>query len=166
MSAKPGGGTGSGKLGEKGPYQKLVATNRKARYLYNIQESFEAGIELEGSEVKSLRLGQVDLSDGFGLMEKGELFLFKVNISTYQFSAFAPHPTRKRKLLVRRDDLRRLIGRLSLKGMAMVPLRIYFNERGWAKIEMGIAKGKKGPDRRDDIRKRQAERDMRDARRV
>ncbi len=144
---------------------RLIATNRRARHDYEIEETFEAGIELVGAEVKSLRLGRVDMRDSYGQIEGGQLYLCQLHVSAYQASPYSPSPTRKRKLLVHRVELNRLIGRTSGKGMTLVPLKLYFSNRGWAKVEIAIARGRKAADRREVIKKREAEREMREARR-
>ncbi len=144
---------------------KLIASNRRARHDYDIEETFEAGIELAGSEVKSMRQGLVAIRDSYAQIEGDELYLYHLHINEYQTSPFALEPTRRRKLLVHRAELSRLIGLISRKGMTLVPLRIYFSKRGWAKVEVAVARGRKGPDRREDIKKKAAEREMREARR-
>jgi len=143
------------------PGEKLVATNRKARQFYDISEKVEAGIALFGSEVKSLRAGQVDLRDSYADVERGELFLHKLHLTPTGFSPFAPAPERKRKLLVRREELSRLAGKISRQGMSLIPLRLYFSPRGWAKVELGLAKVIRKGDRREAIKKREAEKEMR-----
>jgi SsrA-binding protein len=138
-----------------------IATNRRARHDFDITETIEAGIALTGSEVKSLRLGRVDMRESYAQLEDGELYLHQLHIGEYQPSAFGHPPMRVRKLLVKRMELDRLIGRTSRRGMTLVALRLYFSERGWVKVELGVAKGRSGPDRRDKIRKREAEREIR-----
>ena len=145
---------------------RVVATNRKARHDYEVLDSYEAGIELKGSEVKSLRAGHVDLAEGYAQFEGGELWLFKLHIKHYQGSHYEPSETRKRKLLMGRHQLDRLVGAVSRKGMSLVPLMLYFSERGWAKVQLGLAKGRTGRDRREDIKKREARREMREARNI
>jgi len=145
---------------------KVIATNRKARHDYDILDSFEAGIELKGSEVKSLRLGHADVAEGYAQFEGEELWLFKLHIKHYQGAHFEPVETRKRKLLMGRHQLDRLVGAISRKGMALVPLMLYFNERGWAKVQLGLAKRRNAADRREVIKKREARREMREARNI
>jgi len=138
--------------------KKIVATNRKARHDYHIVESMEAGIELHGSEVKSLRLGRANLRDSFARVERGELFLYNMHISPYEKGGhFNPDPTRTRKLLMHRREIKRLVGKTTEKGFTLVPLRLYFTG-GKAKVELALARGKRTYDKRADIEKREAER--------
>lgn len=143
---------------------KVAATNRRAWHDFAIEETFEAGIQLEGSEVKSLRAGRADLTDAYAELHRGELWLAKLTINAWTGSPYNPKPDRRRKLLVHKAELDRLTGRTSRKGMTLVPLQLYFNERGWAKVQLGVARGKKHADRRDDIKKREAQRSMREDR--
>ncbi len=137
---------------------KTVATNRKARHDYHIVETMEAGIELRGSEVKSLRQGKVSLRDSFARVERGELFLYNVHISPYEKGGpFIPDPKRIRKLLMHRREIKRLVGKIAEKGFTLVPLRLYFIE-GRAKVELALARGKRTYDKRADIERREAER--------
>ena len=139
---------------------KTVAENRKARHDYHIEETIEAGIALQGTEVKSLRLGQANLRDSYAAVEKGEVLLYNVHISPYSHgNRFNHEPLRTRKLLLHRAEIRRLIGRVREKGYTLVPLKIYF-KRGKAKVELALARGKKLYDKREDIAKRDARRDM------
>ncbi len=140
---------------------RQIASNRRALHDFNIEEKIEAGIALTGSEVKSLRLGRADMRESYAQIENGELMLCQLHIGEYQPSPFGHAPTRVRKLLVRRGELDRLIGRTSRKGMTLVPLRMYFSERGWIKVELGVAKGRTGPDRREKLKRREAEREIR-----
>ncbi|MBU0673266.1 MAG: SsrA-binding protein SmpB [Proteobacteria bacterium] len=140
---------------------KVVATNKKAYHHYFIDDTFEAGMVLKGSEVKSLRAGRVNFHDGYAKIDKGEVFLYNVHISPYaQVSFDAPDPVRVRKLLMTRHEIKRLIGKIQEKGFALVPLKIYFNERGKAKIELGLGRGKKLYDKRSSIKQRDSDRDM------
>lgn len=143
------------------PAEKVVSTNRRAWHDFEILERFEAGIALAGSEVKSLRLGRVDLKEAYAEIAGGELWLCQLHITPYQASPFSMPPLRRRKLLVRRGELNRLVGRVSHRGMTLVPLRLYFTPRGWAKVELGVAKGRLHADRREAIKKREAQREMR-----
>ncbi len=129
-----------------------------------MEETFEAGIELVGSEVKSLRRGLVAMADSYAHIEGGQMYLSHLHINEYQASPYNPSPTRTRKLLIHRAELNRLIGRTSRKGMTLVPLKLYFSARGWAKVEIAVARGRKSGDRREAIKKRIAEREMRDPR--
>ena len=139
---------------------KVIALNRRARHDYEILESFEAGLALVGSEVKSLRAGRADLKDAYGLIEGGEAWLLGVHISPYQFARDGGHdPERTRKLLMHRREIERVRGKLDQKGLTLIPLRLYFKE-GKAKVEMGLAKGKAQYDKRETLKRRQAEREM------
>ena len=139
---------------------KAVATNRKARYDYTILESLEAGIELKGSEVKSLREGKVSLKDSFAHIEKEEVFLSNLYIGPFSQSSDTKYdPLRMRKLLLHKREINRLAGKVAEKGMALIPLRLYF-KRGLAKVELAIAKGKRAYDKREKIKKREVEREI------
>jgi SsrA-binding protein len=139
---------------------KSIALNRRARHDYEILESFEAGLALVGSEVKSLRAGRADLKDSYGLMDRGEAWLVGLHISPYQFARDGGHdPERTRKLLMHRGEIERVRGKLDQKGLTLIPLRLYFKE-GKAKVEMGLAKGKAQYDKRETLKRRQAEREM------
>ncbi|MBI5143754.1 MAG: SsrA-binding protein SmpB [Candidatus Omnitrophica bacterium] len=141
--------------------EKVVATNRQARYNYTILESFEAGIELKGTEVKSLRAGQTNLKDSFARVDNGEIFLYNMHIAPYEFGNIANvDPIRPRKLLLHKNQIRRLIGDLAAKRLTLIPLKLYF-KHGIAKVELAIAKGKKLYDKREAIRKRESERELR-----
>lgn len=132
----------------------VVATHRKARQFYEILETFEAGLALRGSEVKSLRAGKASLDGCFGRSENGELFLFNFYIPPYQFATQdVPEPRRTRKLLLNHKEIDRISGRLQTQGLTLVPLEVYFR-RGWAKVALALAKGRKGPDRREAIAKK------------
>jgi SsrA-binding protein len=138
---------------------KLVAENRKARFNYEIEDKLEAGIALLGSEVKSLRTGKANIADSYASTEGGELYLINAHIAEYSQAGRANHePTRPRKLLVHRRELNRLAGAIQREGMTVVPLRLYFNARGIAKVQLGLAKGKKLHDKRETERKRDWER--------
>jgi SsrA-binding protein len=140
---------------------ETVATNREARHNYHILESFEAGIALQGAEVKSLRDKKANLNDSFARIDDDELFLFNLHISPYpQAGRFAPDPKRRRKLLIHKSEIKKLLGQLAQKGLTLIPLKIYFT-RGNAKVELAVAKGKKLYDRREDIKKRDSDRDLR-----
>ena len=143
---------------------KIVTTNRQARYNYSILESFEAGIELAGSEVKSLRAGRASLKDSFAIVEGGELFLCNCHISPYVHTgSFSEDPKRRRKLLIHKAQINRLLGQTSQKGLTLIPLKIYF-KRGFAKVELALAKGKKRYDKREKIRRKETLRELRRAR--
>jgi SsrA-binding protein len=138
-----------------------VSENRKARRDFAVEDTIEAGLILTGSEVKSLRLGRCTLSDSFAQVEDGELFLINCHIPAYEGASHFQHvETRKRKLLVKRKEIDRLMAAIGRKGMTVVPLNLFFNDRGLAKVTLGLAKGKTGLDRRDDIKKREWEREQ------
>jgi SsrA-binding protein len=140
--------------------EKVVVTNRKARHEYSILESYEAGIALKGTEVKSLRHGDGNLNDAYAMLTNGEVWLLNMHISPYEHGNINNHdPRRERKLLLTKKEIRRLIGRTSEKGLTLIPLRVYF-KNGRAKIEIGLAKGKKTYDKREDIKRREHEREM------
>jgi SsrA-binding protein len=140
---------------------RTLAENRKARYDYNIEEKYEAGLSLLGSEVKSIREGKANLRDSFARMKGSELFLENVHIAPYSHGgAFNHEPLRERKVLMHREEIRRLQGKINEKGYTLVPLRLYLNERGKIKVELGLARGKAKADRRRDIMDREARRDM------
>lgn len=141
--------------------ERVVATNRKAYHDYFIEEKFEAGIVLRGTEVKSLREGRVNLQDSYASVRENEIFLHQCHISPYSHGNIMNHdPTRPRKLLLHRKEINKLIGKTQQKGLTLVPLRIYFSTRGHAKVEIGLAKGKKQYDRRETIKAREAGREM------
>jgi SsrA-binding protein len=141
--------------------EKTVATNRKAFHDYFIEEKFEAGIQLQGTEVKSLRDGRVNLQDSYAGVKDGEVFLHHCHISPYSHGNIMNHdPMRVRKLLLHRKEINRLLGKTQQKGLTLIPLRIYFSARGIAKVELGLAKGKKLYDRRDTIKAREAGREV------
>lgn len=139
---------------------KIAAENRKARHDYHIHETYEAGIVLTGTEVKSLRAGKANLKDSYGRVENTEVFLHNLHISPYeQGNRFNHEPLRKRKLLMHRYEINKLIGKVKEKGYTLVPLKIYFTH-GLAKVELALATGKKLYDKRDDMAERDAKREM------
>jgi len=142
---------------------KVVTTNRKAFAKYHILETYEAGVVLKGSEVKSIRAGQVNLQDSFGRIEGEEAYLFNAHIAPYKSGGLYGHTdsTRRRKLLLHKSEIKRLMGKLIPKGFSLIPLEIFFSDRGVAKVKLGLAKGKTGPDRREEIRKKELGREMR-----
>ena len=145
----------------KGPSPSPRVSNKKARYHFELLETLEAGIALTGSEVKSLRAGNASLDEAYAYIEKGELYLLDCNISPYPMAGYAQHkPTRQRKLLVHRRELRKWEAKVTQKGLTMVPLALYFNERGIVKVSLALARGKTHSDKREDIKKRDHERDM------
>jgi len=142
---------------------KIIAQNRHARYDYSILESFEAGIALKGTEVKSLRSGQASLKDSFARIEGNELFLYNMHIAPYEFGNIANvEPLRPRKLLLHRNEIRHLIGDISAKRLTLIPLKLYF-KHGIVKVELALAKGKKQYDKRDAIKRREMDRELRRA---
>jgi len=139
---------------------KPIARNRKAFHDYEILDKLEAGIELRGTEVKSLRNGKVQMADAYARVEDGQLYLVGLHISPYEKTAYGNHePTRKRKLLIHRREIRRLAGKLNERGLTLVPLSLYFR-RGWAKVELGLARGKRQYDKRQDIKRREHQRQI------
>ncbi len=140
--------------------EKVVATNKKAYYDYFIEEAYEAGISLEGSEVKSLREGKVSLKDSYAQVKLGEVFIYNMHISPFEKgSAFNPQPKRVRKLLLHKYEIKKLIGKTKEKGYTLVPLKVYFKGKV-AKIELGLAKGKKLYDKRRKIAEKTAQREL------
>jgi len=143
---------------------KIVVTNRKALRDYAVLETLECGIELKGSEVKSLRAGKVSLNDSFARIEKDEVILYNTHISPYEQASYLNvEPTRLRKLLLHKNQIRKLIGQVVQKGFTLIPLKVYFSDRGFAKIELALCKGKRLYDRREDIKRREADLDVRRA---
>ena len=140
---------------------KVVADNRQVRFRYEILETYEAGIELKGTEVKSIREGKVNLRDGYALIRNGEAMLLNVHISPYQSSSdyFNHDPRRTRRLLLHRQEIRKLIGKVEQEGLTLVPLKMYL-KRGFVKITIALGKGKKLHDKRETIKQRQDKREM------
>src|SRR4051812_14301736 len=139
---------------------KVVASNRKARHDYTILDTYEAGMALTGTEVKSLRAGRASLVDAFGHENQGEIFLRGLHIPEYTQGTWTNHePRRVRKLLLHRDEIRKVQGRLRDDGTTLIPLSIYFNN-GYAKVEIGLAKGKKSYDKRQDLAARDAQKEI------
>jgi SsrA-binding protein len=140
--------------------RKVIATNRKARYNYEILDTFEAGMVLRGSEVKSLRDAQIQLKDSYASIRGGEVWLENAHIAPYSFAEGGGHePERPRKLLLHRREIDRLFGRIKEEGLTLVPLQVYF-VNGKAKVELGLGKGKRTRDKRRDIVARQQKREM------
>ncbi|MGC4894731.1 SsrA-binding protein SmpB [Micromonospora sp. DT31] len=143
---------------EKG--RKVVASNKKARHDYAILDTYEAGMALTGTEVKSLRAGRASLVDAFAQERDGELYLHAMHIPEYAQGTWTNHePRRTRKLLLNRLEIDRLLGKLKESGLTLVPLQVYFSD-GWAKVEIGLARGKKSYDKRQDLAKRDAAREI------
>ena len=141
--------------------EKVVATNRKAYHDYEIEDKLEAGIVLRGTEVKSLRGGRVNLRDSYASVDRGEVILHHCHISPYSHGNIMNHDlVRPRKLLLHRKEISKLLGQTQQKGLTLVPLRIYFNPRGQAKVEIALGRGKKQHDRREAIKDREAGREV------
>ncbi len=139
---------------------KIVAQNKKARHDYFIEDTFEAGIVLTGTEVKSIRQGKVNLKDSFARVRDGEVYLINMHISPYeQGNRFNTDPTRTRKLLMHKREINRLIGQTKEQGYALVPLSLYF-KHGFVKVELALAKGKKLYDKRETLKEKEAKRDV------
>ena len=148
---------------EREKAQKLVADNRKARHDYHLLETFEAGIALQGTEVKAIREGRVNLRDSYARVEDGEIFVYNIHISEYSHRGYAGHePTRRRKLLLHKVEIRKLIGKTVEKGMTLVPVQMYF-KNGRVKLAISLAKGKQLHDKRETVKRREAERETRAA---
>ena len=142
------------------PGRKVIAENRKARYSFQIGETFEAGIQLAGTEVKSLRQSKATIAESYVSPERGEIWLINANIPEYlQANRFNHEPSRPRKLLLKRKQVDRLFGAVKRDGMTIVPLRLYFNDRGMAKVEIALAKGKQVHDKRESEKARDWQRE-------
>ena len=142
---------------------KIITTNRKAFHDYSIIESLEAGIQLKGTEVKSIRAGGASLADSFARLEGAELLLYNMHVPPYAFgNIYNPDPLRPRKLLLHRRQIQKLASEVSTKHFALIPLKLYF-KNGIVKVELALAKGKKQYDKREAIRRREADRDLRRA---
>ncbi len=141
---------------------RVVCRNKKAYHDYHIDKKIEAGMVLSGPEVKSLRAGKANLRDGYAKIDgKGEMMLYNVHISNYAFATHNPNePMRVRKLLLHKREIRKLTGKLQEKGLALIPLKIYFISNGKAKIELGLARGKRQYDKRATLKKKQSDRDL------
>lgn len=139
---------------------KVVARNKKARHDYTIEETYEAGIVLTGTEIKSVRAGKANLQDSYARIKDGEVFLLNLHISPFeQGNRYNHDPTRTRKLLLHKDEIRKLIGKTKLKGYSLIPLDLHLRN-GFCKVELALAKGKKLYDKRQDMAKRDAQREM------
>ncbi|MBW4696583.1 MAG: SsrA-binding protein SmpB [Aphanocapsa lilacina HA4352-LM1] len=140
--------------------RKILVDNRKARFEYEILETYSAGLALLGTEVKAIRAGRANLSDAFARIQHGEVLLYNMHISPLQTAgAFAHDPLRTRKLLLKRREIHKLTGRVEEKGLTLIPLKLYL-EGSWVKLDLGLARGKKLYDKREDIKKREAKRDI------
>ena len=141
---------------------KVICTNKKARYDYEIIEKMEAGIVLKGTEVKALREGQASLNDSYAAIDQEEVYLYNSHISPYSMgNRFNHEPRRTRKLLMHANEIRRLIGKVQEKGLTLIPVRLYFNDAGKVKVEIGLARGKRLYDKRRAIAERDAKRELR-----
>ena len=141
---------------------KVICTNKKARYNYEIIEKMEAGIVLKGTEVKALREGQASLNDSYAAIDQEEVYLYNSHISPYSMgNRFNHEPRRTRKLLMHANEIRRLIGKVQEKGLTLIPVRLYFNDEGKVKVEIGLARGKRLYDKRRTIAERDAKRELR-----
>ena len=141
--------------------EKTIALNRRARHDYTIDETFEAGLVLTGTEIKSIRAGKANIANAYARIERGEAWLVGADIAPFeQANRYNHEPKRVRKLLLRRSEIDELLGKTKAKGLTIVPLRLYLSERGRAKIELGLAHGKQLHDRRRDIADRDAKRDI------
>lgn len=144
---------------DKAP-RKIVAENRKARHNYFIEDTYEAGLVLKGTEVKSLRDGRVNLKDSYGKITKGEVFVHQMHISPYPFAYYDNHdPLRPRKLLLHKSEIKRLYGKVNEMGYSLVPLQVYF-KGGKVKVKLALARGKKKYDKRESIRRRDEKREL------
>ena len=148
-------------MGDRDDKIKIISDNRQARHLYEILETYEAGIQLTGTEVKSIRAGKVNLRDGYGVIRNGEIWLINVHISPYQASGqyFNHDPRRSRKLLLHQREINKLIGQIEQKGLTLVPLKMYL-KGSWVKVSLGLARGKKLHDKRETLKRRQEQREM------
>ncbi|MFH2145455.1 MAG: SsrA-binding protein SmpB [Candidatus Omnitrophota bacterium] len=143
---------------------KVIASNKRATVKYDILEKLEAGIELKGTEVKSLRLNKVDLKDSFARVNNGEVYLNDLYISPYDKGSYANvEPRRARKLLLHKREINKLVGKINQKGYTLIALSLYFNERGKAKVELALVKGRRLYDQRERIKKKEVERQLRKA---
>jgi len=141
--------------------RKLISNNKKARHDYFIEEEYEAGIVLTGTEIKSIRAGGINLRDSFAKVENGEVWVYNVHVSPYdKGNRYNTDPMRPKKLLLHKKEIRKLVGYISLEGLTLVPLEVYLDRRGRAKMTLAVARGKKLYDKREDIAKRDAARDI------
>ncbi len=142
---------------------KIITDNKKARFQYEILETHEAGLQLQGSEVKSLRLGHCQLKDSFVDFQNAEMYLLNTHIAKYFSSSYNNHePERKRKILMHRREIDKLFGIVREKGLTLIPLKLYF-KKGRVKVELGLAKGKKGRDKREAVKRRDMDRQLQKA---
>jgi SsrA-binding protein len=161
MDAPPNGSPADAMAAKSDPNSKVVADNRRARFNYAVGDTFEAGIALTGTEVKSLRIGKATIAESYAGTKDGEMWLYNTNIPEYlQASRFIHTPKRPRKLLLHKREIAKLIIAVEREGMTIVPLKLYFNEKGRAKVQLAIARGKKLHDKREDLKKKDADREM------
>jgi SsrA-binding protein len=143
-------------------YEKVNIKNKKASFEFNLLQNYSAGIILTGTEVKSIREGKASLADSFCILINGELYIKNMHVSEFKQGSYNNHePKRLRKLLLKKMELTKIISRLKEKGLTIIPLQLYFNERGYAKLDISIAKGKKQFDKRQDLKKKDQEREIR-----
>ena len=148
---------------EREKAQRTIAENRKARHDYHVLETWEAGVSLLGTEVKSIREGRVNLRDSYARVDNGEIWMLNVHISPYSHRGSAEHQElRQRKLLLHRDEIRKMVGKVAEKGLTLVPLELYF-KKGRVKVLLGLAKGKQAHDKRETLRRREVDRETRAA---
>lgn len=141
---------------------RVIATNKKANFNFELLEKFEAGISLRGTEVKSIRQGKVSLKESYAEIKGGEAFLVNCHISPYESASWFNHdPRRERKLLLHRREIKRLTGKIQEKGLTLVPTKVFFNDKGKVKIEVALAKGKRAYQKRETIRERDRDRELR-----
>ena len=140
---------------------KVIATNKKAYHNYNLLDKFECGVALTGPEVKSFRNAQASFTDSYARIDKGELYLYNLYISPYEQASYNnEEAARTRKLLLHKKEIERLTGHMTRKGLTLIPTKIYFNNRGFAKIELAVAEGKKNYDKRQDMKKAEVKREI------
>jgi SsrA-binding protein len=148
---------------EREKAQRTIAENRKARHDYHILDTWEAGVSLLGTEVKSIREGRVNLRDSYARVDNGEIWMLNVHISPYSHRGSAEHQElRQRKLLLHRDEIRKMVGKVAEKGLTLVPLELYF-KNGRVKVLLGLAKGKQAHDKRETLKRRETDRETRAA---
>lgn len=142
---------------------KVVARNRRASFKFHILETLDGGLVLTGPEVKSLRAGEANLEDGFARIEDGEIFLWNVHINPYKQGSthVVQDATRRRKILLHKKEFQRVMGKMTVKGLTLVPLELYFGSTGFAKVKLGLGKGKNAPDQRADLKKKDLQRELR-----
>lgn len=145
-----------------GSYNRVFADNRQARFNYEILETYEAGIELTGTEVKSIKAGQANLRDAYALIRDGQVVLLNMHVSPHHTTRqnFNHEPTRTRRLLMHKLEIRKLVGKVQQKGLTLIPLKLYLSDSGWIKLNLGLARNKKLHDKRDAIKSREDKRDI------